>query len=321
MVAESNMKRRRSSACEKAKELQAINSVISGKNVLVTGGVTGLGFAFVNQFLQHGAKRIAILDINDDARIRTLNGIEKVYGKDKAIFINVDVSQQDKMIDAFEEASQKMGGIDIVINNAGILDERRWEKEISVNITGMLSTAMLAMDHMGLDKGGRGGILINVSQHVDYTISAQLPVYTATKHAIIGLSASLSSPQRFEKSGVRVLTLCPGLTETALTVESPNKLLSRVMKADFVKNLEHVTIQTPFVVAQGLMLILRVGAPGSIWVIESGESPYEVYVPEFRSLRRHYKNNFTVVETVKIQHGRPIREECDNTRTGLMSCA
>ena len=49
---------------------------------------------------------------------------------------------------------------------------------------------------------------------------------------------------QYEKTGIRVITLCPGLTETALTVDSPNKLLSRVMKADFVKNLDQLSIQT-----------------------------------------------------------------------------
>lgn len=111
-----------------------------------------------------------------------------------------------------------MGRIDIVVNNAGILDERRWEKEISVNIVsityskreiistlftliiftsnnfkgGMIMTAMLAMDHMGQHNNGQGGILVNVSQHVNFACSAQLPVYIATKHAVIGLSQSLS---------------------------------------------------------------------------------------------------------------------------------
>ena len=118
-----------------------------------------------------------------------------------------------------------------------------------------------------------------------------------------------------------MITLCPGLTETALTVDSPNKLLSRVMKADFVKNLEQLSIQTPYVVAQGLMSILRIGESGSIWVVENGRSPYEVYVPNPRTLRRTYKNNFTLVESKVTARGRPIREVCDNTRTGLMSCA
>lgn len=69
------------------------------------------------------------------------------------------------------------------------------------------------------------------------------------------------------------------------------------------------------------MWILRFGDSGSIWVIENGQSPYEVSVPNCRSLRRLYKNNFTVHETKIVSKGRPIREVCDNTRTGLMSCA
>lgn len=56
----------------------------------------------------------------------------------------------------------------------------------------MISTAMLAMKYMGRDTGGHGGVLVNVSQHTDIRNTAQLPVYTATKHAVIGLSESLS---------------------------------------------------------------------------------------------------------------------------------
>lgn len=111
-----------------------------------------------------------------------------------------------------------MSEIDIVINNAGILDERRWEREIAVNIvtkkkksfrilnasletlrrsffffqTGMISTAILAVKHMSRENGGHGGILVNVSEHMKIGNTAQLPVYAATKHAIIGLSQSLA---------------------------------------------------------------------------------------------------------------------------------
>ncbi|KAG9430809.1 15-hydroxyprostaglandin dehydrogenase [NAD(+)] [Apis mellifera carnica] len=138
---------------------------------------------------------------------------------------------------------------------------------------------------------------------------------------MIGLSQSLAESYQIEKTGIRVITLCPGLTETALTVDSPNKLLSRVMKADFVKTLDQLSIQTPYVVAQGLMSILRVAESGSIWVIENGRTPYEVYVPNPRSLRRTYKNNFTMVETKVGTRDGSIREVCDNTLTGLMSCA
>ncbi|XP_011685623.1 PREDICTED: 15-hydroxyprostaglandin dehydrogenase [NAD(+)]-like [Wasmannia auropunctata] len=313
--------RRRSSASERAKEIEAINCIVSRKNVLITGGAAGLGNAFLNHFLKHGAKKIIILDIDAETGKRIELGIEKSYGEKKVHFIHADVSNHKQLTEAFEEALSLLGNIDIVINNAGVLDERRWEKEIAVNIGGMVSTAMLAVQYMSRDMGGRGGILVNVSQHVDIRNTAQLPVYTATKHAIIGLSESLSDPYHYEKTGVTVITLCPGLTETALTVDSPNKLLSRVMKADFVKNLEQFSIQTPYVVAQGLMTILRIGESGSIWVIESGRAPYEVYVPNPRTLRRHYKNNFSHVDTKVVTRGRAIREVCDSTRTGLMSCA
>ncbi|CAB0039731.1 unnamed protein product [Trichogramma brassicae] len=174
--------------------------------------------------------------------------------------------------------------------------------------TGMITVSMLAIEHMGKDKGGAGGVLVNIAEHSRVQYTAQLPVYYATKQAIVSLSQSLGAPSNTERTGVRVITLCPGLTETALTIDSPNKLLSRVMKADFVKSLEQLTIQTPYVVAQGLMWILRIGESGSIWVIENGQSPYEVFVPQCRSLQRHYKNNFTVSENKIMSKGRPIRE-------------
>ncbi|XP_071555870.1 15-hydroxyprostaglandin dehydrogenase [NAD(+)]-like [Temnothorax nylanderi] len=312
--------RRRSSASERAKEIEAINCIVSGKNVLITGGAAGLGNAFLNHFLKHGANKIIILDIDAETGKRIALGIEKSCGEKKVHFIHTDVSNHKQVAEAFKEASSLLGNIDIVINNAGVLDERRWEKEIAVNIGGMVGTAMLAMKYMSRDTGGNGGILVNVSQHMDIRNTAQLPVYSATKQAVIGLSQSLSDPYHYEKTGVTVITLCPGLTETALTIDSPNRLLSRVMKADFVKNLEQFSIQTPYVVAQGLMTILRIGECGSIWVIESGRAPYEVYVPNPRTLRRHYKNNFPHVET-KVARGRAIREVCDSTRTDLMSCA
>ncbi|CAK9832471.1 15-hydroxyprostaglandin dehydrogenase [NAD(+)] [Anthophora retusa] len=310
---------RRSSASEKAKEIEAINGIVSGKNVLITGGAAGLGHTFLNHFLKHSANKITILDIDVKAGKRVEINVEKSYAEKKVRFIHADVSCHEQMIEAFEEASKWMNGIDIVINNAGILDERRWEKEIAVNIGGMVCTALLALKYLSRDQLGHGGTLVNVSQHIDIRNTAQLPVYTATKHAIIGLSQSLAESYQYEKVGVRVITLCPGLTETALTVDSPNKLLSRVMKADFVKNLDQLSIQTPYVVAQGLMSILKSGASGSIWVIENGRTPYEVYIPNPRTLRRTYKNNFILVEP-KVTRGRPIREVCDNTRTGLMSC-
>uniref|UniRef100_A0ABD2X1S0 Alcohol dehydrogenase n=1 Tax=Trichogramma kaykai TaxID=54128 RepID=A0ABD2X1S0_9HYME len=298
----------RRSSEEKARELE-ISGMVSGKNILITGAAAGLGNAFFNHFLQFGAKKICIIDIDEASSRKIVNAVEKSHGPNKVFFLHADVSKQTEITAAFKEAISLMKSpIDIIINNAGILDERRWEREVAVNLTGMITVSMLAIEHMGKDKGGAGGVLVNIAEHSRVQYTAQLPVYYATKQAIVSLSQSLGAPSNTERTGVRVITLCPGLTETALTIDSPNKLLSRVMKADFVKSLEQLTIQTPYVVAQGLMWILRIGESASIWVIENGQSPYEVFVPQCRSLQRHYKNNFTVSENKIMSKGRPIRE-------------
>lgn len=66
--------------------------------------------------------------------------------------------------------------------------------------TGMMSIATLAVEYMSKEKGARGGILVNIAQNIDFRWTAQLPVYTATKYAIVGLSQSLAvSEEQFSK--------------------------------------------------------------------------------------------------------------------------
>ncbi|KAK0095143.1 hypothetical protein PV326_009141 [Microctonus aethiopoides] len=313
-------KNRRASAEEKAKELEVIKGLVCGKNVVITGGASGLGYSFVNHFLQHGAKRVAIIDVNASAGERAVKAVAKLYGEEKVIFIHADTSNYSQMLDTFTQLSTSMDSIDIVINNAGILDEKRWTKEVAVNIGGMVSVATLALRFMRKDQGGHGGVLVNVAQYFDFKFTAHLPIYTATKFAIIALSQSLGASYHADNTGVRVMALCPGLTETALTIDSPNKLLSRVMKVDFVKNLEQLSIQTPYIVAEGLMTILKCGESGSVWVVENGKTPFEIETPAYKSLKRQYKNNFIPSPMIHMMRGRPIRETYDDMRSGLTSC-
>ncbi|XP_015110776.1 peroxisomal hydratase-dehydrogenase-epimerase [Diachasma alloeum] len=314
-------KSRRASAEEKAKELEIIKGLVCGKNVVITGGAAGLGYAFVNHFLQNGAKTVVIIDIDAAAGERAVKAVAKSYGGRKIIFLHADTSNYSQVLDAFKYVSTIVDSIDIVVNNAGILDERRWEREIAVNIGGMITVATLAMRFMSKDQGGNGGVLVNIAQYFDFTWTAQLPVYTATKYAIIGLSQSLGAPYHYERTGVRVMALCPGLTETALTVDSPNRLLSKFMKADFVKNLEQMPIQTPFIVSEGLMSILKCGDTGSIWAVENGKTPFEISIPHYSTQKRRYKNNLVISNTVEKVRGRPLREVCDSLPAGLTGCA
>ncbi|KAL0107569.1 hypothetical protein PUN28_014704 [Cardiocondyla obscurior] len=293
---------------------------IKDKRVIVTGAASGAGLAFSRELLRNGALMIIMIDIRQSHGEQAVESLNNEFGRKRAVFLYCDVTNNSEFDAAFKEAINILGGLDILINNAGVINETDFSEAIDVNVTAVIRGTLLGIQQMRKDSGGKGGVVVNISSIAGLQAVSQLPVYSATKHAVVSFSRSFADPYYYEKSGVTVITLCPGLTETALTIDSPNKLLSRVMKADFVKNLEQFSIQTPYVVAQGLMTILRIGESGSIWVIESGRAPYEVYVPNPRTLRRHYKNNFSHVEP-KVARGRPIREVCDNTRTGLMSCA
>lgn len=110
-------------------------------------------------------------------------------------------------------------------------------------------------------------------------------------------------------------------THTNVSVVSTCDSLSLSLFLDLSYDRRQIClIDRPYVVAQGLLNVLRFGESGSIWVIESGRQPYEIYVPNPRTLRRCYKNDMTCVET-KIGKERTTTKVCDgSTRTSVI-CA
>ncbi|XP_023248631.1 alcohol dehydrogenase 1-like [Copidosoma floridanum] len=144
---------------------------------------------------------------------------------------------------------------------------------------GMVSVAMLAMEHMGRDKGGKGGVLINIAEHLDVHCTAQLPVYTATKQAIIGLSQSLAQPYHYQRTGVRIIVLCPGLTESPVLenlkseefVPRPEELM------DAMKEIHRQRAES---VAHALVYVIRCAQNGSVWISEDGKPVYEIQMPD-----------------------------------------
>lgn len=78
-----------------------------------------------------------MVDIDVESAQEALKKFEKEFGVDKAIFIRADVTKKDEMEKAFQETINKFGFIDILLNNAGILDETIWEREVAVNIVSL----------------------------------------------------------------------------------------------------------------------------------------------------------------------------------------
>ncbi|XP_046435294.1 peroxisomal hydratase-dehydrogenase-epimerase-like [Neodiprion fabricii] len=259
----------------------ATNMEIQNKIALVTGGANGIGFAHVRELLRNGAAHVAILDLANSKGDESAKKLNAEFGSDRAIFIVCDVTKQQEFEDAFAKVVKEFGGLDIVINNAGIMDDARWELMIEINITAVVRGTLLAFRYMGKDKGGKGGTLVNVASVAGLVPGKPFPIYHGTKHAVIGISRSFGHPYHYDKSGVRVLTLCPGGTETQLVTKAGGRMLDMVEQQELFDLLDSIPIQRPESVATGMIEIIKAGESGSVWMVDNGEPAWEVDIPEY----------------------------------------
>ncbi|GLD61140.1 15-hydroxyprostaglandin dehydrogenase [NAD(+)] [Lates japonicus] len=160
---------------------------LNGKVALVTGGAQGIGRAVVQSLLQSSAK-VAVVDLNKTCGEECKTQLDAEFGEGNCTFIQCDVSIGDALRDAFQSTVDQFGRLDIVINNAGINNEKNWEKTIQVNLTSVIKGTYLALEHMSKEYGKEGGTIINVSSMAAFLHSPHQPVYTATKHGVIGFT-------------------------------------------------------------------------------------------------------------------------------------
>jgi NAD(P)-dependent dehydrogenase (short-subunit alcohol dehydrogenase family) len=161
-----------------------------GKSIVVTGASSGIGAEVAKLFLAQGW--------NVGLLARRLDRLAQVAdNQPNAFVLACDVTQEDQVVTGFNEVSKQFSGIDVLFNNAGIftpqarLDQitlNDWQRSVDVNLTGMFLCAREAFRHMATN----GGRIIN-----NGSISAQTPregsaPYTATKHAITGLTKTIA---------------------------------------------------------------------------------------------------------------------------------
>jgi NAD(P)-dependent dehydrogenase (short-subunit alcohol dehydrogenase family) len=161
-----------------------------GKTILITGASSGIGASVAKLFLSNGWN-VGLL-----AR-RTEELMKVADDHPNAHVVSCDVTMEDQVVTAFNEVSNRFSGIDALFNNAGIftpqaridqIDLDEWQRSVDVNLTGMFLCAREAFRHMRTN----GGRIIN-----NGSISAQTPregsaPYTATKHAITGLTKTIA---------------------------------------------------------------------------------------------------------------------------------
>ena len=175
---------------------------LKAKRVLITGGASGIGAATAARFLEEGSV-VCVLDRDAEARRKILRELPGL-----AAALDADVSNLKQVQAAFAEAIRLMGGVDVLVNNAGIsirhnfldITPEEWDKVIAVNLTGVFYVAQTAARHM-MERGS-GVILQTASTNgvMGYPFYAD---YNATKAGVIELTKSMALELAPKVQGVR----------------------------------------------------------------------------------------------------------------------
>lgn len=198
---------------------------VKGRVALVTGAASGIGKTYAIELLNQGAK-VSICDINSTEGEKLADELTVKYGKDRVIFSQCDVTDYPQFEASFQTTIAAFGHIDIVINNAGIMNDRFWELEVDINLNGVIRGTLLAQRFMGTDKGGQGGIVVNTGSNISINPYVSVPIYSATKAAIVSLTRAFGDQYHVELTGVKVMALCPSATDSNLVADVGKQLLS-----------------------------------------------------------------------------------------------
>jgi galactitol 2-dehydrogenase len=186
-------------------------SRLAGKTALITGAARGIGRAFAEAYVREGA-RVAIGDI-DIGRARA-TAVEIGTG---AVSVEMDVTRQDSIDAAVAETVEKLGRIDILINNAAIftaapiveIDRADYQRVFDINVAGTLFTMQAVARHM-IESGIRGRI-INMASQAGRRGEPLVAVYCASKAAVISLTQSAGL--NLVRHGINVNAIAPGVVD------------------------------------------------------------------------------------------------------------
>ncbi|XP_077361083.1 15-hydroxyprostaglandin dehydrogenase [NAD(+)]-like isoform X1 [Festucalex cinctus] len=153
-----------------------------------------------------------------------MEALNKEDGQNRALFLSCDVQSEEQLKAAFKTAADIFGGIDILCNNAGILNEDDWELTVAINLVGVVKGTYAALEHMSKLNGGRGGVIVNTASMAGIKPLLSCPVYSATKSAVIGFSRAMASASTTAGFGIRFNSLCPALVQTELLASLTSKL-------------------------------------------------------------------------------------------------
>ncbi|MFI6579173.1 SDR family NAD(P)-dependent oxidoreductase [Nocardiopsis sp. NPDC050513] len=194
-------------------------SSFEDKSVIVTGGGSGIGRASALRFAAEGA-RVLVADLDADTAEAAADEVRAAGGTAETVV--GDLSRQEVVDRVAATAADRFGGIDVLVNNAGIMDDLSaaaevsdavWERLIRVNLTAPFLLTRAVLPHM-LERGA--GSIVFTASEASLRGSAAGAAYTAAKHGVVGLVKSTAVMYR--DRGIRVNAVAPGGTATGISV-------------------------------------------------------------------------------------------------------
>lgn len=169
---------------------------VAGKKAFITGAAQGLGAAAARKLASEGAK-VALADINVDGAKAVAAEINAAHGAGTAFAYALDVTQEDQWITALEAAAGDMGGLSVLVNNAGVAGDKPleqmefdlWKKIMSINVDSVFLGAKHALTHM---RAHQPGSIVNISSIAGLIANHNSPAYNASKAGVWLLSKNIA---------------------------------------------------------------------------------------------------------------------------------
>ncbi|CAH0579537.1 unnamed protein product [Chrysodeixis includens] len=245
---------------------------MSNKVVVITGGGGGIGSTIADKYLEQGAKIVIIIDNDEKNGVNTTKELTTKYGENKAIFIKCD------LLSNLEEVTKNIFDnyvVDILVNNAGVFNETKLRLTIDVNVTALIECSLKFFEHMRKDKGGKGGTIINLASIYGYRVVSYISIYQASKFAVMGFTRSLGHTNNFSRTGVKVVAICPGFTETKMTADAALTTTDLGQLEEFQEFIKKEIWQKAEAVGDAAVDVLHAES-GTAWLIEGGKPIVEV---------------------------------------------